>query len=65
MSNHIRKCPECNSENVCTTYQQLVNANTWEHYCHSVKPHDPDSKALCLVCGWQGERKGLTGEDYV
>jgi hypothetical protein len=59
----IRTCPECHSERVVTTYEQLVDANTFDHWCHSVKPHDPDSKAMCLKCNWTGERKDLEGDD--
>lgn len=59
----MRTCPECHSDRVVTTYEQLVDANTFDHYCHSVKAHDADSKALCLECQWTGERQDLEGED--
>lgn len=59
----IRTCPECHSRQVVTTYEQMVDANTFDHYCHSVKAHDSDSKAQCLECNWTGERKDLEGED--
>ena len=58
-----RTCPECHSKRVVTTYEQSVDANTFEHYCHSVKPHDADSKANCLECDWEGQRKDLEGSD--
>lgn len=48
-------CPECSSSQVTTTHEQIFMANTGDHYCHSVKTHDPESKSDCLDCGWQGK----------
>jgi hypothetical protein len=48
------KCPSCDSKNVTLTAEQKFMANTGEHYCHSVKTGDPNSKADCLDCNWQG-----------
>lgn len=59
----IRTCPDCYSKNVVTTYEQLVDANTFDHWCHSIKPYDHDSPAICLDCNWNGVRNDLTGED--
>jgi predicted Zn-ribbon and HTH transcriptional regulator len=55
----ILVCPECKSGKVCTEYHQMVDANTYDHYCHSVKAHDDYSPATCLECGWKGKRKNL------
>ncbi len=52
-------CPNCGHHNVVTTYVQRVDANTLEHYCHSVKPFDDDSEARCIDCNWTGERQQL------
>ena len=52
-------CPVCNSQEVTLTHEQSFKANTGDHYCHSVKIQDSDSKARCLDCGWQGERRNL------
>ena len=52
-------CPECGSDQVTVTAEQSFMVNTDEHYCHSVKTHDPDAKARCLSCQWQGERRAL------
>ena len=52
-------CPECGSDQVTVTAEQSFMVNTGEHYCHSVKTHDPDAKARCLSCQWQGERRAL------
>lgn len=52
-------CPECYSSDVYTEYHQMVNANTLEHWCHSVKAHDNDSPASCGNCNWRGERIDL------
>ena len=52
-------CPECGSDQVTVTAEQSFMVNTGEHYCHSVKTHDPDAKARCLSCQWQGERHAL------
>ena len=52
-------CPECGSDQVTVTAEQSFMVNTGEHYCHSVKTHDPDAKAHCLSCQWQGERRAL------
>ena len=53
------KCPECESLKVATTAEQMFMVNTGEHYCHSVKTHDADSKATCLDCRWTGRRDEL------
>jgi hypothetical protein len=43
-------CPDCNSSNVTVTEEQMFMVNSLEHYCHSVKAHDSDTKADCLDC---------------
>jgi hypothetical protein len=55
------KCPDCDSTEVTLTHEQMFMANTGEHYCHSVKIQDPDSKAQCLTCGWMGFHDDLKG----
>ena len=57
------KCPECGSLKVATTAEQMFMVNTGEHYCHSVKAHDADSKATCLACRWTGRRDQLVGHN--
>ena len=57
-------CPQCDSEQVTVTAEQAVMANTGEHYCHSVKPHDDNAKAECLNCWWEGRRDHLKVEDF-
>ena len=52
-------CPKCGSQEVTLTYEQMIKANTGEHYCHSVKIQDPDAKATCLDCGWIGQHDQL------
>lgn len=54
-------CPDCGSNRVTLTHEQSFMANTGEHYCHSVKVQDPDSKASCLDCHWRGRHDQLTG----
>lgn len=54
-------CPECDSDEVTLTFEQMFMANTGEHYCHSVKTQDSNSKATCLVCGWRGTHDQLVG----
>lgn len=56
------RCPQCGSEEVAVTAEQMVMVNTGDHYCHTVKTHDPDSKASCLQCEWSGRRDGLVAE---
>ena len=53
------ECPECGSLKVVTTAEQMFMVNTGEHYCHSVKAHDHDSKAECIECQWTGRRDQL------
>lgn len=55
-------CPECESDQVAVTAEQMFMANTGEHYCHSVKTQDSDAKATCLACRWTGQRSDLLGE---
>jgi len=43
-------CPDCGSKEVTLTSEQSFMANTLEHYCHSIKVQDSDSKSSCLVC---------------
>lgn len=52
-------CPNCDSDRVTVTEEQKFFVNTLEHWCHSVKAHDPNAKANCLDCGWEGERREL------
>lgn len=52
-------CPECGSEEVAVTAEQMFMVNTGGHYCHSVKTHDPEAKATCLECRWEGRRDQL------
>ena len=55
----ILVCPECGSDLVATTAEQMFMVNTGEHWCHSVKAHDGDAKATCLHCRWKGQRQQL------
>lgn len=55
------RCPACSSEKVALTSEQMFMANTCEHYCHSVKTQDAESKATCLECGWVGRHDQLDG----
>jgi len=54
-------CPKCGSDKVTLTHEQKFMANTGEHWCHSVKTHDDDSKSSCLDCGWMGLHRDLKG----
>lgn len=55
------RCPECMSDEVTLTHEQSFMANTLEHYCHSVKVQDPNSKARCTECDWAGQHDQLYG----
>lgn len=52
-------CPECSSEEVAVTAEQMFMVNSGDHYCHSVKTQDSDAKATCLSCRWTGKRHQL------
>lgn len=52
-------CPQCRSDKVAVTHEQMFMVNTGEHYCHSVKIHDPNAKCNCLDCRWEGARIDL------
>jgi hypothetical protein len=54
-------CPECGSKEVTLTHEQMFMANTLEHYCHSIKIQDDDSKAYCIFCQWEGLHRDLDG----
>jgi transcription elongation factor Elf1 len=54
-------CPDCGSDSVAVTEEQMFMANTGEHYCHSVKAHDNEARARCLSCHWTGHRGALVG----
>jgi ssDNA-binding Zn-finger/Zn-ribbon topoisomerase 1 len=62
MSELTYRCPKCGSDSVFSTHEQAFMVNTCDHYCHMVKPQDPNAKAGCLNCRWQGERQELVGE---
>ena len=64
MSEPILTCPECGSDQVVVVEERSVMANTYEHFCHSVKAHDADAKASCLKCDWAGQRKDLKGGQH-
>ena len=53
------QCPECESNEVAVTSEQMFMVNSGDHYCHSVKTHDGDAKATCLDCRWEGQRQDL------
>jgi len=55
-------CPQCGSEDVAVTVEQMFMVNTGSHYCHSVKTQDSDAKATCLGCRWEGRRDELQEE---
>lgn len=57
--NCILVCPECESDEVALTAEQMFMANTGELYCQSVKTHDEDAKAKCLGCEWRGRKDEL------
>lgn len=59
----IFTCPECRSQEVATTAEQMFMVNTGDHYCHSVAAHDADAKATCLECRWVGRRDQLKYSD--
>jgi len=54
-------CPDCESTEVTLTHEHKFMANTLEHYCHSVKVQDSDSRSCCLDCGWRGTHNQLKG----
>lgn len=64
MSEPILTCPECGSDQVIVVEEHSVMANTYEHFCYSVKAHDADAKASCLKCDWTGQRKDLKGGQH-
>ncbi len=55
-------CPECASDEVIVRAVTSYKVNGGEFYCHSVKPHDSNAKAVCLACNWEGERHQLIDE---
>lgn len=57
--NTISVRPECRSSRVTSQYHQTFMVNTGEHYCHSMKTHDPESPSRCLDCSWSGELREL------
>ena len=59
MENDKLTCPECKSAKIAVTAETMYMVNTGGHYCHSIKPHDPDAKATCLNCDWCGFRNNL------
>lgn len=56
MTDTILTCPDCGSQNVTLSHVQTFMANTLEHYCHSVKTQDGNSRSMCLECDWEGQR---------
>jgi hypothetical protein len=55
----ILECPECSSQEVAVTAEQMFMVNTGDHYCHSVKTQDEYAKATCIKCEWIGRRDQL------
>ena len=60
MKNTELACPNCESDEVAVTAEQMFMVNSGEHYCHSVKTHDDDANVTCLSCDWIGRRDQLT-----
>ena len=61
MTEPLLRCPDCGTDQVIVREVTSVMVNTLEHYCHSVKAHDPDAMCRCLECDWIGERQELEG----
>ncbi|MDP2074600.1 hypothetical protein [Hydrogenophaga sp.] len=59
MSDPTYHCPECGSDRVFSSHEQAFMVNTGDHWCHRVKPHDPEANAGCLDCDWRGRRDQL------
>ncbi len=59
MTSALLVCPQCESNEVIVYEEHAIWANTFEHFCHSVKAHDDDAKARCLTCDWTGIRHQL------
>lgn len=64
MTEPLLTCPECGTDQVVVHEVRSLMVNTYEHYCHSVKAHDPDANCRCLKCEWSGERKDLKGGQH-
>ena len=58
----MKLCPECSSEEVIVYIEEAIFLNTYEHYCHSVKPQDLDASVRCIDCGWEGSQEDLNKE---
>lgn len=59
MSDAKLVCPDCEGEQVVATEETAWLVNDCKVYCHSVRMGDDDAKAVCLACGWVGQRKDL------
>lgn len=59
MNDSSLTCPECGSDQIAVTAEQMFMVNSGDHYCHSVKTQDGNAKADCLDCEWTGERHQL------
>jgi hypothetical protein len=55
----LLRCPQCNSDMVTVEWITEYMVNSGDHYCHIMKTHDPDTRAHCLSCGWNGYRMNL------
>lgn len=56
MTEPLLVCPQCESDEVIVYEEHAVYANTFKHFCHSVKPHDSD------VCYVKNSMKGSRNE---
>lgn len=52
----ILRCLNCGSPHLLVYAETSYWANTGEHYCHSIKTHDPQAKVRCINCDWEGKR---------
>ena len=52
-------CPQCMDDAPKVREIHSVDANTFAHWCSSVKAHDSDAEAFCTECGWTGTRQDL------
>lgn len=59
MTVNLLVCPQCKSDQVSVTVETKYNVNTGDHYCHSIKAHDPHARVDCLDCFWSGKRNDL------
>lgn len=55
---HHLKCPLCGAPGQDLIFMDLRwRFDDGYEWHQEIKPHDPETPAMCVICGWKGQRQ--------